>query len=150
MPAQKWCTSRCFIGCPLKLGEPAFALCCCLLKIMENTSCPLNSGEQTSVFTQLSINHNEKHVFDGLSAQNLWKGTRFDMFSLKPDNRGLTNMLLALGRRNAKASLNTPSTRIESPSARPRSFASPRLLAHSHETKRFPGWTQPPLTLIIP
>ena len=33
-----------------------------------------------------------------------------------------------------------PSTRIETPLARPRSFASPRPLACANETKRFPGW----------
>ena len=44
---------------------------------------------------------------------------------------------------------NSPSTRIETPLARPHSFASPRPLARTNETKRFPGWrfhkrTHPP------
>ena len=39
---------------------------------------------------------------------------------------------------------NSPSYTIESPLARPHSFASPRPLAHTNETKRFPDWTHPP------
>ena len=44
---------------------------------------------------------------------------------------------------------NSPSFTIESPLARPHSFASPRPLARTNETKRFPGWrfhkrTHPP------
>jgi len=39
---------------------------------------------------------------------------------------------------------NSPSYRIESPLARPHSFASPRPLACTNETKRFPGLTQAP------
>ena len=35
---------------------------------------------------------------------------------------------------------NRPSFTIESPLARPHSFASPRPLARTNETKRFPGW----------
>ena len=35
---------------------------------------------------------------------------------------------------------NSPSYSIESPLARPHSFASPRPLARTNETKRFPGW----------
>ena len=49
----------------------------------------------------------------------------------------------------AKCPHNSPSYTIESPLARPHSFASPRPLARTNETKRFPGWrfhkrTHPP------
>ena len=48
---------------------------------------------------------------------------------------------------------NSPSYTIESPLARPHSFASPRPLARTNETKRFPGWrfhkrTHPPTSNI--
>ena len=41
---------------------------------------------------------------------------------------------------------NSPSCTIESPLARPHSFASPRPLARTNETKRFPGWGHSVLT----
>ena len=50
---------------------------------------------------------------------------------------------------------NSPGYRIESPLARPHSFASPRPLARTNETKRFPGWghkgltPQPPISLVL-
>ena len=50
---------------------------------------------------------------------------------------------------HGKCPHNSPSYTIESPLARPHSFASPRPLARTNETKRFPGWrfhkrTHPP------
>ena len=50
---------------------------------------------------------------------------------------------------HVKCPHNSPSFTIESPLARPHSFASPRPLARTNETKRFPGWrfhkrTHPP------
>ena len=45
---------------------------------------------------------------------------------------------------------NSPSYTIESPLARPHSFASPRPLARTNETKRFPGWLTPPTSNTIP
>jgi len=55
-----------------------------------------------------------------------------------------TPSTLSAGAGGGTLSPNSPSTRIETPLARPRSFASPRPLARANETKRFPSWTHPP------
>ena len=59
------------------------------------------------------------------------------------------------GPKDANCPYNSPSYTIESSLARPHSFASPRPLARTNETKRFPGWrfhkrTHPPNLQYIP
>ena len=83
-----------------------------------------------------------------MSAKNIEKPCVFHWFALKTHHRTTVDNRHGFGERNGavgtKLPQNHPSTRIETALARPRSFASPRPLARTNETKRFPGWTHPP------
>ena len=90
--------------------------------------------------------------FKRLSAKSVGKP---DVFKREPVNNSQTTPRLGLEGGGAVVgvhwSQNGPSFTIETALARPRSFASPRPLARTNETKRFPGWghkgssPQPPI-----